>query len=162
MPDIISTIQDGLVEALAALDAGQSGGYLRRRAAFNGTSVDQITEALGLVAPAVVVSFLSADIDGGPFIKRDDVTLRFNIWCADRNLRGQEASAQGSGIAGETPGCFGVVEGVIEKLRQQRFQFGGRETLGVVFTGAKWIPAEGGLAVVRLDCEIIIPQVVWS
>jgi hypothetical protein len=161
MNDFISTIQDAISEALASLDVGQPDGYLRRRAAFNGASVKAILHELELLTPAVVVSFTDADIAGGPFRKRDDVTMRFALWCADANLRGQEAAAQGSGLSGEGPGAFQIAEDVVKTLRHRRIVYEGRDSLGIVFDGAEWIDAANGLAVVRVDCTIVLPQLAW-
>ena len=162
MPDFITTLQDALVDGLASLDSDQVDGYLRRRAAFNGSSVEEILRVMEVQTPAVIVSFTKAGIAGGPFLKRDDVTLNLSLWCASSSLRGQEAGAQGSGVTGEPPGAFQIAEDVIQALRHERFSFAGRDTLGVVFSAAEWIGAEAGLAVVRLDCSVSIPQIDWN
>ena len=159
MANFISTIQDGILNELAALDRDQPGGYLRQRTAFSGAALKQIIQALQLRAPAAVIAFKSAEIVGGPFQKRDDITLRFYIWCADFNLRGQQAGLSGSGVSGEGPGSFQVVEDVISTLRHKRFTWAGRESLGVCFHGAEWIAAEEGLAIMRLECSLVLPQV---
>ncbi|MFC1601796.1 phage protein Gp37 [Candidatus Sumerlaeota bacterium] len=162
MADLITTIQDAIVTKLAELDADQEGGYLRRRAAFNGTGLADIIRQLELRTPAVVVSFKDVDVASGMFVRGDDLTLRFSLWCASSNLRGQESGAQGSGVAGEEPGAFQLTEDAIKCLRQFRATYGGRQTLGVVFSAAEWLPSDGGIAVVRLDCAATIPQHDWE
>ncbi|MBN1515518.1 hypothetical protein JXA32_03005 [Candidatus Sumerlaeota bacterium] len=161
MADWISVAQDGLLSELAELDADQEDGYLQRREAFQGADAAELMETLELAVPAVVVSFRNGKIEAGPFLKRDDATLRYRVWCVALNLRGQEDAAQGDSVSAD-PGAFDIAKDVLRLLRRKRLTAGDKDTLGVTFTGLEWIESAQGLAVVRLDCEVTIPQIEWD
>ena len=161
MADWISVVQVGLVGELSVLDASEPGGYLKRRESFQGCDLAELMAILELSTPGVVVAFRDGSISGGPFLKRDDTTFRYRLWCVALNLRRRTAGTQGDAVQ-NIPGAYEIAQDVIRVLRRKRLTVGGKESLGITFTGLEWIERAEGVAVMQLDCEVTLPQIDWA
>lgn len=116
----LAQLEDAVLSALAPLDAGEVGGYLRTRKAYQGELDVETADQLSVQWPAALVfieslSFTPTVTNGQEYAQRPQVT----VFLGDQNWRGKQEARRGSGAA--EIGTYRMIQDVLARLVGQTF-----------------------------------------
>lgn len=155
MPDAhLTQVEKAIELALDSLKK-ENGGYLKQFESISTRPDEELAAGeLVLSYPAVLINF-----DGGPIDKAGnsphyDMPLEFTLYLLDASLRGDEERRRGSGIAGEPPGLYKMLEDVLALLDEKVLLTG----LGPVRFQGRVQMLTGMMGAVALTVSFVVPD----
>lgn len=114
-------LEDAALDALAALDHTQPGGYLRTRKSYQGELDVESADQLHLQYPALLlfidaVGWTPSSTTGLDYVERPELV----VFVGDQNWRGEKEARRG-GIGGSEVGSYKMLRDVVAKLAGKTF-----------------------------------------
>ncbi len=98
----------------------ENGGYLKQLESISTRPDEELAAGeLILSYPAILINFDGSPIDRAGNSPHYDMGLEFTLFLLDASLRGDKERRHGSGVAGEPPGLFKMLEDVLGLLDEK-------------------------------------------
>lgn len=109
-----------IIEGLLSSLKKESGGYVNQIQSISTRPDEELAAGeLILSPPAIFINFDGASIDRAGNSPYYELPLEFTLILVDASLRGDKERRRGSGVAGEPPGLYKMLEDVLGLLNEK-------------------------------------------